>query len=210
MKWTWELPSVAVRLVQRRQVALESAVRADDQQPRPRVEKRVIRMEEADEVLDLLVRRSRGRRTGRWSTSSSNMIGDQPVRRDRRGARNPARPAARPSGGNPSASRSCRLNSESPSARSQRSAYARSSRRPRKHCRASDRWTPTKILRRRDVVVDERHPVRQRERRPRRLRAEREMVEQQVVGMADVDELPVVARQRLEPRSAVSTKISDS
>ena len=55
------------------------------------------------------------------------------------------------------------------------------------------------ILRRRDVVVDERHPIRQRERRARRLRAEREVMEQQVVGMADVDELAVVARQRLEP-----------
>ena len=55
------------------------------------------------------------------------------------------------------------------------------------------------VLRRRDVVVDERHPVGQRERRARRLRAEREMVEQQVVGMAGVDQLAVVARQRLEP-----------
>ena len=38
------------------------------------------------------------------------------------------------------------------------------------------------ILRRRDVVVDERHPIGQRERRPRRLRAEREMMEQQIVA----------------------------
>ena len=55
------------------------------------------------------------------------------------------------------------------------------------------------IFRRRDVVVDERHPIGQRVRRARRLRAEREMMEQQVVGMAGVDELAVVARQRLEP-----------
>jgi hypothetical protein len=55
------------------------------------------------------------------------------------------------------------------------------------------------IFRRRDVVVDERHPVGQRERRPRRLRAEREMMQQQVVAMAEVDELAIVARQRLEP-----------
>ena len=56
------------------------------------------------------------------------------------------------------------------------------------------------VLRRRDVVIDERHPIGQRERGPRRLRADREMMEQQVVGMAGVDQLAVVARQRLEPR----------
>ena len=55
------------------------------------------------------------------------------------------------------------------------------------------------VLRRRDVVVDERHPIGQRERRARRLRADREVVEQQVVGMAGVDQLAIVARQRLEP-----------
>ena len=38
------------------------------------------------------------------------------------------------------------------------------------------------ILRRRDVVVDERHPIGQRERGARRLGAEREMMEQQVVA----------------------------
>src|SRR6184192_2638021 len=72
--------------------------------------------------------------------------------------------------GKPSESRSWRLNSESPSARSQRSAYARSSR----------------------------HPVGQRERRARCLRSERKVVDQQVVAIARVDELAVVARQRFE------------
>ena len=56
------------------------------------------------------------------------------------------------------------------------------------------------ILRRRDVVVDERHPIGQRVRRSRRLRADREMVQQQVVRMAGVDQLAVVAGQRFEPR----------
>ena len=55
------------------------------------------------------------------------------------------------------------------------------------------------ILGRRDVVIDERHPIGQRVRGARGLRAEREMVQQQVVGMAGVDQLAVVARQRLEP-----------
>ena len=54
------------------------------------------------------------------------------------------------------------------------------------------------VLGRRDVVVDERHPIGQREGGPRRARSDREVVEQQVVGMARVDELAVVARQRLE------------
>ena len=55
------------------------------------------------------------------------------------------------------------------------------------------------ILRRRDVVVNERHPVGQREGGARRLGAERKMMEQQVVGMAEIDQLAIVARQRLEP-----------
>ena len=54
------------------------------------------------------------------------------------------------------------------------------------------------VLGRRDVVIDERHPVGQRVRRPRRLRAEREVVEQQVVAMAEIHELAIVVRLRLE------------
>src|SRR5262245_50539941 len=56
------------------------------------------------------------------------------------------------------------------------------------------------VLRRRDVVVDERHSIRQGIRNPRRLRPEREMVKQQMIGMADINELSVIARQRLETR----------
>ena len=108
--------------------------------------------------------------------------------------------------GNPSASRSCRLNSESPSARSQRSTYAlqlapSAETLPRERAVHAD-----EVLGRRDVVVDERHPIGQRVRRARRLGAEREMVEQQVVGMAGVDELAVVARQRLEPADRPSRR----
>ena len=55
------------------------------------------------------------------------------------------------------------------------------------------------IFGRRDVVIDERHPIGQRKRGTRCLGPEREMVQQQVVGMARVDELAVIARQRLEP-----------
>src|SRR5260370_36827382 len=54
------------------------------------------------------------------------------------------------------------------------------------------------VLRRRDVVVDERHAVGQRKRGARSARPEREMMQQQIVGMAEVDELAVVARQRLQ------------
>ena len=44
------------QLVERRHVALEPALRADQEQPRPRVVERVIRVKEADHVFDLLVR----------------------------------------------------------------------------------------------------------------------------------------------------------
>ena len=54
------------------------------------------------------------------------------------------------------------------------------------------------VLRRRDVVIDERHPIGQRECGPRRLGAERKVMEQQVVGMAEVDQLAVVASLRFE------------
>ena len=42
--------------MERGQVALEAALSADDQQPRARVEHRVIGVKEADDVFDLLVR----------------------------------------------------------------------------------------------------------------------------------------------------------
>ena len=54
------------------------------------------------------------------------------------------------------------------------------------------------VFGRRDVVIDERHSIGHRECRSRRLRADREVVEQQVVGMTRVDQFAIVARQRLE------------
>ena len=127
------------------------------------------------------------------------LTGDERIRPARRGARSRARPAARRCAGKPSASRSCRLNSESPSARSQRSTYALQLA-PAAEALAGQRAVDAdEVLGRRDVVVDERHAIGQRVRRPRRLRPDREMVQQQVVGMAGVDQLAVVARQRLEP-----------
>ncbi len=107
-------------MIERRQVALEQAERADDQQPRARVEQRLVGVEDPDQILDLLVARSPGRRTGCWSTRR---------RTGRRRTGSAGRSRCEKSGttgstavrGNPSASRSWRLNSESPSARSQRS-----------------------------------------------------------------------------------------
>jgi hypothetical protein len=52
-------------------------------------------------------------------------------------------------------------------------------------------------LGRRDVVIDEHHAIRERVRQPRRSRTDREVVDQDVVGSADVDELAIVARQGL-------------
>ena len=103
------------------EVALEPALRADDQQPRPRVERRVVGVEEADQILDLLV--------GDHPADEQD-VGPVVVELLARPASSASRSRCEKSGttgstavrGNPSASRSCRLNSESPSARSQRSA----------------------------------------------------------------------------------------
>ena len=56
------------------------------------------------------------------------------------------------------------------------------------------------ILRRRDVVVDEHHPIGQRVGHSRRARADREMVNQDVVGMAGIGQVAIVLGQVLEPR----------
>ena len=50
------------------------------------------------------------------------------------------------------------------------------------------------ILRGRDVVVDERHPIRQRVRRAGCLRPDREMMQEQIVRVARIHQLAVVAR----------------
>ena len=56
-----------------------------------------------------------------------------------------------------------------------------------------------KEFRRGNVVINERHPIGQRKRRAGGLRRQREVVQQQIVGVAVVDEVPVVDRHRLEP-----------
>ena len=56
------------------------------------------------------------------------------------------------------------------------------------------------ILGRRDVVVDERHPIGQRIGDPRGARSNREVMEQQVVGTARVQQIAIVVGQILEPR----------
>src|SRR5262245_34154155 len=55
------------------------------------------------------------------------------------------------------------------------------------------------VFLRRDVVIDERHPIGKRVCRPRRLRAQREVVKQKVVGIAEVDQFAIIAGLRFEP-----------
>ena len=55
------------------------------------------------------------------------------------------------------------------------------------------------VLRRRDVVVHERHAARERVGRPRRARSDGEVMDQDVVGRDRADHLAVVGGQVLEP-----------
>ena len=52
-------------LLEHRDVALEAAMRSDEQQPRARIEPALVGVEPADDILDPLVRESSGRRTAR-------------------------------------------------------------------------------------------------------------------------------------------------
>jgi hypothetical protein len=54
------------------------------------------------------------------------------------------------------------------------------------------------ILGRRDVVVDQRHPIRERKCSPRSFGTQRKVVEQQLVRSAEVHQLAVVSSLRLE------------
>ena len=105
-----------------------------------------------------------------------------------------------PSRGNPSGSSSARLNSESPT----RQIAPRAVRQQLAAAvvALADELVvhAEEVLGRRDVVVHEHHPARQRERRARRARAEREVVDEQVVLADLVHHVAVVHRQVLEPR----------
>src|SRR5262249_43091313 len=54
------------------------------------------------------------------------------------------------------------------------------------------------VFGRRDVVIDERHPIRKGEGGARCFRAKREMVKQQSLGVAEVHQFAAIAGQRLE------------
>ena len=101
--------------------------------------------------------------------------------------------------GNPSASSSARLYSESPSPRLDPRRVGRQLTASQVAELHQQRVHVDEELRRRDVVVDQRHPVGQREGHPRGPRSDREMVDQQVVGMAGVRQIAIVGGQMLEP-----------
>ena len=108
------------QLVQHCQVLLESAMAADQQQARMRVESRPIGVEDADDVLDPLVRDHPAHKQ-EVRALVVELAGDAPSRVRRTGATKSGTTGSTPVSGNPSDSSSSRLNSESPSARSQRS-----------------------------------------------------------------------------------------
>ena len=98
----------------------------------------------------------------------------------------------------PSVSSSARLYSESPSASSHPRGIGAEFAPAEIAELDQQRMHVDEELGRRDVVIDERHPVGQREGHARRPRADREMVDQQVVGMTGLGQVAVVERQVLE------------
>ena len=205
MKWTCDSRSSATRCVQRGQVPLEQAEHADDEQPRARVEPACGRRGRSGSgprssccAMTRPTNRMLVQSSSNWS--ATNRFGwpieVREVRHDRqhRGARKAERFEV--------------LAVELRVAQREIAAVDVGPKlAPAAEALARERAVHAdEVLRRRDVVVDERHPVRQRVRGSRRLRSDREVVEQQVVRMAGVDELAIVARQRLEPRDRPSRR----
>ena len=191
--------------MQRRQVALEQAEHADDEQPRARVERRCGTRERSGSDLRSSCWRSPGRRTG--CSSSRRRTGRRRTGSARR-SRCEKSGHDRQHGGARKAERLEILAVELRVAEREIAAVDVGAQLA-PAAEALPRQRPVdadEVLGRRDVVIDERHPIGQRERRPRRLRSDRKVVEQQVVGMAGVDQLAVVARQRLEPRDRPSRR----
>ena len=183
---------------QAREIPLEPRVGTDDEQARAHVVDGVIRMKKADQILDLLVRDHAAhkqdvrpcivelfRHKGVRRTIEVRKIGDD---------RQHGRPWK--------AKRVQVLPVELGVAERQIAALA-----VRAELPASTKTLPRElpidadeVFGRRDVVVDERHPIGQRERRPGGLRPEREVVKQQIVRMAVVNQFAIVARQWFEAR----------
>ncbi len=187
----------ADQLVQRRQIAFESRLRTHEQEPGSRIEDGVVRVEPADHILNLLV--------GDHAPDENDIrpvvveiASDEPVRlaievrevwndRQHRGSRESQRLEILPI--------EFRVAHRQVAAIRVRLQFPPASKRlPGQPAVDSD-----EVLRRGDVVVDERHPIRQGVGGARGLRPERKMMEQQVVAMAEVHELAVVACLRLEP-----------
>ena len=183
-------------LIERREVPLEPAVRPDEQKARARIERRVVRVIEADQVLDLLV--------GDHTADKQNvrpriveLIGQEAVGapievREARNDRQHRRP------GEPQLFKilpvELRIAQRKVAALGVGLQLA-----PSPETLACKRAVHAhEIFGRRDVVVDEGHAIGQRKRSARRPGPERKVMQQQVIGMAHVDELPVIARQRLE------------
>ena len=94
--------------------------------------------------------------------------------------------------GSRAASSSWRLYSESPSARSQRDRVEAQLAAAQETLLHEQRVHVDEVLGRRDVVVDEHHPIGQRVGHTRRARPDREVMDQDVVGMARVRQIAVV------------------
>ena len=153
---------------------------AGQNQPRPRVVAASCTRGRTGSGCRAACWESAGRRTGCSSSRRRTPSSDARVRRARRDARSPARPAARR---RREAERFELLPVELGVA--ERQIAARSVRQqlaPAVVALPHELIVDAEeILRRRDVVVDEHHPARQRERRARGARSQREVVDQQVV-----------------------------
>ncbi len=185
-------------VVQHRQVALEPAVRADQQQPRARVEPALVGVERPDEILDPLVGDHPADKqhvhpvvvegAGLHEVGRAGQVREVGDDRQDRGV-GEAQPLEFDAIELGVAQGELHAPGVSPQLATPQVAQLH-----------QQRVHVDEEFRRRDVVVDQRHPVGQSERHPRGPRADREMVDQQVVGMAGVGQVAVVDGEVLQPR----------
>ena len=184
--------------VQHRQVALEAALRADEQQPRARIEPSLVSVKPADDVLDPLVRDDPADKQ-QVHPLVVEPPRQAPVRRP--GEMREAR-YHRQHAGLWKAGRFELLAVELRVAQRQIAARGiEAELTPAEEAQLHEqRMHVHEVVGWRDVVIDQHHPIGQRVGDARCARSDREVMDQDVVGMAGLGQFAVVDREILEAR----------
>ena len=197
-KCTSLAPMRAIELMQHRDVALEPALRSDQQQPRSRVEPSLVGVKPANHVLDPLVRNRPADEQQIHpivvEVARMHVVGRAAQMREIGHHRQHTR--GRKAEGLELLAVEFRIAEADFAARGVQPELAP----PEKALLHEQRMHVDEILRRRDVVIHEHHAIRQRVRDARRARADRKVVDQDVVGMTRVRQIPVIDGEVLETR----------